>query len=48
MDVGDRAAVEAAWKNGVGVLHDLLSQDELDAIRRGIGTGVPGSGHGIG
>ena len=34
MDAGDRAAVEAACKNGVGVLHNLLLQDELDAIRR--------------
>ena len=52
MDAGDRAAVEAAWKNGVGVLHNLLSQDELDTIRRELeqayldmdmGPGDPGS-----
>ena len=52
MDAEDRAAVEAAWKNGVGVLHNLLSQDELDTIRRELeqayldmdmGSGEPGS-----
>ena len=52
MNAGDRAAVEAAWKNGVGVLHNLLLQDELDAIRRELeqayldldmGPGEPGS-----
>ena len=52
MDAEDRAAVETAWKNGVGVLHNLLSQDELDTIRRELeqayldmdmGPGEPGS-----
>ena len=52
MDAGDKAAVEVAWKNGVGVLHNLLSQDELDTIRRELeqayldldmGPGEPGS-----
>lgn len=52
MDAEDRAAVETAWKNGVGVLHNLLSQDELDTIRRELeqaylnmdmGSGEPGS-----
>jgi hypothetical protein len=52
MNAGDRAAVEAACKNGVSVLHNLLLQDELDAIRRelsqayldlNMGPGEPGS-----
>ena len=52
MDAGDRAVVETTRKNGVGVLHNLLSQDELDADRReldqayldlNMGPGEPGS-----
>jgi len=52
MDAEDRVVVEAARKNGVGVLHNLLSQDDLDAIRRelerayldlNMGPGEPGS-----
>ena len=48
MDAGDRAAVESAWKNGVGVLHNLLSQDELDAIRRELEQAYSGYGYGTG
>ena len=52
MDARDQAVVEITRKNGVGVLHNLLSQDELDAIRPeldqayldlNLGPGEPGS-----
>ena len=48
MDAGDRAVVEAAWKNGVGVLHNLLSQNELAAIRRELEQAYLDLGHGTG
>ncbi len=52
MDADDRTVAETARKNGVGVLHNLLLQDELDAICReldqayldlNMGPGEPGS-----